>query len=617
MGVRRKEIRSMKSEFPILSRAEQGKILLVFALLSAIYAYPVLSNISAAPVGDGALQAHSFWWLKTMLGNFKNPYYSDYFFYPQVANLAFNGPFFSYFVITLPISILFGVNEAVNVGHFLGYLLSGYFTFLLAYDLTNDKQAAVIAGIIYAFMPYHVSHVPMHTILSSLQWIPLYLLFLHRALGSDDKKWSLCAGLGLATVILSDQHQTVMALIITAALLPFMLFTMDTSDNRRRLRLNPNILQTMGKLLIIISVSALASSFYIYPVVEQLMNSQDMMKKELFESGGANQYSADILAYLIPPDYNPLWGKSVTTITKGWNNTQFLGYLPLCLAAFGGITCFRAKNVRFIVLFSLTGLILSLGVSLHVAGVWEWDGAHYKLPFYYLSDLPIFSAIRSPFRFHPLTGLGVALLASFGTVSLLQRIRSRISPTTATTAVAVIILMEFLPGMAPFPQMGPIPKIYHEMAKDKEVYTVLELPLSRWTSFVRNGSGTPAPMMYYQSVHGKKIFNGFTTRMPDETMIFWDTTLEALKDVSRYHNYVLVGAEKRDATAYELTGTQETARERAPLNADFLKRYNVHYVILHYPINSPGSMTRMFVETLFGRPMIDVPEDALAYMKII
>ena len=60
-------------------------------------------------------------------------------------------------------------------------MLAGYATYLLVRHLTGMRAAAFVAGLIFAFCPYHFAHLLGQLNLVSLQWIPFYVLALLHA----------------------------------------------------------------------------------------------------------------------------------------------------------------------------------------------------------------------------------------------------------------------------------------------------------------------------------------------------------------------------------------------------------------------------------------------------
>ncbi len=59
------------------------------------------------------------------------------------------------------------------------FALSAFGTYLLVRDLTGDKRAAFIAGLVYGFLPYRIASVPHVQVMSS-QWMPFALYGINR-----------------------------------------------------------------------------------------------------------------------------------------------------------------------------------------------------------------------------------------------------------------------------------------------------------------------------------------------------------------------------------------------------------------------------------------------------
>ena len=63
------------------------------------------------------------------------------------------------------------------------FALSAFGTYLLVRDLTGDRRAAFIAGLVYGFLPYRIASVPHVQVMSS-QWMP-FALYGHQSLHHD------------------------------------------------------------------------------------------------------------------------------------------------------------------------------------------------------------------------------------------------------------------------------------------------------------------------------------------------------------------------------------------------------------------------------------------------
>ncbi len=114
-------------------------------------------------------------------------------FYPQGVSLVYHNFSWLNSAIWLLLQPLCGWVAACNVTFLLSFLLTGYSTYLLVSYLTHSQTAAFVAGLIFAFSPYHLSHFN-HPNLISVQWLPLCILFLVRTV--RERGWHnvlLCA----------------------------------------------------------------------------------------------------------------------------------------------------------------------------------------------------------------------------------------------------------------------------------------------------------------------------------------------------------------------------------------------------------------------------------------
>ena len=65
---------------------------------------------------------------------------------------------------------------AYNFIMLMTFPLAGLAMYLLAVYLTRNKWASFIAGLAYAFCPYHFAHAS-HITLANIQWMPLFIYF--------------------------------------------------------------------------------------------------------------------------------------------------------------------------------------------------------------------------------------------------------------------------------------------------------------------------------------------------------------------------------------------------------------------------------------------------------
>jgi hypothetical protein len=587
-----------------LSPRDHATALGIFALLSLIYlkAY-VLNPNGFNGTGDDAVFANAFWWFKRSLIELKNPFFSDFLFFPDGMSIVFHTTTYSNFILTLPVNLLLGVNAAVNASYFLSFILCGYFAFLLVYDLTSSKAAAIVAGLIFSFSPFHFAHGRSHLHMATLQWLPLYFLMLKRALENRRVVNALFAGVALGLVVLTDQLQTICAVLASGMIITIAFIATEKNVGK---------LQAAARQLGIMAITAfVCSSFYLLPALREIFNHRSATKIGVLERGGANMFSADLLGFVLP-GFHRWWGSLFSSFNLGRDSVVYIGFVALFLAVYGGWKCRDDMVVRCAGLVALCFWVMSLGTYLHLNGSWVFADMRIPLPYLAMTDIPLIGENRTPGRFHLMTILAVAILSGYGFRELIKRYGhvSNRGGLFVLAALPLLILVETLPP-AQDPGSTQVPRVFYEMAHDREAYSVLQLPLSRWSAIYRNGSGNPATMMYYQTIHEKPIFGGLASRLPPEDLDFRDQILNVLVETSAYDNGLL--GQKMQPSAIDIDYFRQAGRMFSIQRESFLKKYGIRYIMLHSPLTG-NTVSRAFLESFMGR---EFSVDAgVVYLKV-
>ncbi|MDQ1300378.1 MAG: hypothetical protein QG637_295, partial [Chloroflexota bacterium] len=259
--------------------------------------------------------------------------------------------------------------------------------------------------------------------------------------------------------------------------------------------------------------------------------------------------SADLLAFVTPHGFHPLWGGWAREQSKVFTSsisefTVFAGYIVLALAALGviihlsrGLTRMNAGfsphprasaftrgrltgQPSFWLLVLLVFFILSLGPVLHIGGRTALlpGGGETPLPYGWLVRvIPFMEITRSVSRYDIMVMLALAMLAGWGLNWLWRRgNKATRKPGDKETrwrrgvalAACVGILFEFLP--APYPLSLPdTPAWYGTLAADGRTGAVLNLPMN-WD---RPG------YLLYQTVHGKPLTAAYISREDPRTLV--------------------------------------------------------------------------------------------------
>ncbi|MGD8969429.1 MAG: hypothetical protein PVI07_18145, partial [Anaerolineae bacterium] len=157
--------------------------LLGYVLLSVAYLWPLVRRFGTAMAGDG-FDRYVFqwanWWVTRALSRGHSPYHTQLIFYPHGVDLYFLSFSWLNTFVWWPLQALVGNLAAYNFTVWWSWPLAGFGAYLLAREMLGDRRAAFVAGLIYAFYPYHFAQ-RNHLNLLSIQWIPFSMLFLIRA----------------------------------------------------------------------------------------------------------------------------------------------------------------------------------------------------------------------------------------------------------------------------------------------------------------------------------------------------------------------------------------------------------------------------------------------------
>lgn len=475
--------------------------LTVYTLLTVVLTSPLPANMSETVAGwslDAYLNLWTDWWTEKALVEGRDLYHTDYIFYPQGTSLVFQSFSHVNTLISLLLTPLVGHSVAYNFTILLTYVLSGFSMYLLVSYLTDCRPAALVAGLVFAFHPYHI-YGSDHPVLVTTQWIPLFGLALIRTLydtGTGRGKQMLLAALWFLLTALSSWHLMIMLIGWTALYLLYHLFF-------ERAKWVPGAFRYLILLAVLIG---LALAPFLWPIIREQLTTDTTYMAVPIQSGVGN----DLLSFFIPNRRHPLFGPLALDINDRLGplisrRPAYLGYACVGLAT-GGVVATRRKT-RFWLLTGLLFSFLSLGSQIRFNGV----PLHtFHLPW----AIPIISVLRHPFRLNVLLFFSLAVLSGFGSrwlYGLIAR-RGRALAYLVLVLVAGFILGENL--VLPFPtiQLSHSPFLY-QLAQEEGDFAVVDLPMGRqWAKYY----------LFCQTIHGKRVVAGVVSRTPYNAFAFAD-----------------------------------------------------------------------------------------------
>ena len=109
------------------------------------------------------------------------------------------------------------------------FVLSGLGMFILVRSLTHHFGAALVAGLVFAFLPYRLLHYH-HVVLLMAQWMPLCLWALHRTVAHGRLSDGILAGAFFTLQMLSSLYYGIFFATYLALVVPILL----TGAGRRK-----------------------------------------------------------------------------------------------------------------------------------------------------------------------------------------------------------------------------------------------------------------------------------------------------------------------------------------------------------------------------------------------
>lgn len=294
--------------------------------LSILLTWPLVLGIGSDVPGDLGDSLLNMWILgwgadhvpKLLAGSITwSQFWNANIFYPDPLALALSEHLFGQVLQILPVYWLTGnIILCYNLLFISTFALSGFGTYLLVRDLTGDKRAAFLAGLVYGFLPYRIASVPHVQVMSS-QWMPFALYGLNRFVTTGSRK----ALVGGTAALVMQNWSCGYYLLYFAPFVPlFIVHRMWTLGTLRTIR-TWAYLAAAGVVTLLLTLPFL----FPYSQAQQVFGFQRSF-------GEVVLYSANVWSYVTASENLKLFGKMLRFFPHGEGET-FLGFVPWLLAA--------------------------------------------------------------------------------------------------------------------------------------------------------------------------------------------------------------------------------------------------------------------------------------------
>ena len=518
-------------------------VLCGYFFLTVVVTYPVAFHLTThIPIahqipgwapgdGDPWYSLWMLWFTKHSLVELgRLPLFSDALFYPRGADLRYFSLIMFPLLLSLPLVYLAGLIAAYNLLILLSLAAAGYATFLLVQYLTKDGRVAFISGLIFAFCPYHLTRSLEHLFLvGSAACLPLYVLFLIKALQERGTSNVLLASVVFLLTMLSNPYYVIFLILFTGIYVLFHLWRLRHAGSRSIL---------IKRVALVVGCTAVLS----LPIAALALRTEwpdIVLSTSLAE---VNQWSADLLAFFLPSPYHTLWGSLVEAIYANFTGnvfeqTVYIGYVVLALALIALVKA-RQEETRVWALCAISFFVLALGPFLHIHGkdLFRLGDATFYIPLPHLlfGFIPVLKGVRVASRFDVMLMLSLAVLVSFGLRCLLDHFDRQQwgakGQAVFLSLIAAVLLLEFV--SVPLPILDArLPKVYAEIGQDEtSTGSLLDVPLGL----------DIAKYQYYQTVHRKKLLMGFSPH-PSRALKEYGNTFPLIK-AFKEPDHILDGA---------------------------------------------------------------------------
>src|SRR3984893_8219797 len=300
-----------------------GLVIFFFLALTALMLYPLSVHPASRVVsqGDPLMESWMLAWGTRALLTDPLHFYDSNIFYPFPHSFAFSEAPVGAIPLSAPIWWITGNPVlAHNVAFLAAFFLSCVAAYVLTKKLTSSVIAGVFAGIIFAFPPNRFGHLG-HLNLSSAYWMPVALLFLHRAFTSG--RWSYFFGFAASFAFqcfCSLYYGFYFALAVALYLIYLAIF------QRSRLTV-----EKIGKF----AGASLLAGIVLIPfglpfIIVSREYGLSRRPRELMH------FSADLADYLVASPTNVLYGQLTSPLRQNpVERSLFPGLLPSLLALIG------------------------------------------------------------------------------------------------------------------------------------------------------------------------------------------------------------------------------------------------------------------------------------------
>jgi len=359
--------------------------------------------------GDPQVYMWFLSWWPYALSHRLNPFITHFVWAPAGINLSWTTCMPSLSLIAWPITARWGPLFSFNVLTISAPVLAAFATFILCFELTATVLPSLVGGWLFGFSSYETGQLMGHLPLNFIACIPLlaWLVVLRY-------KGNVAASVfvALSSIVLIFQFGTSVEIFTTATLFGItaliVVYFLQASDRKRLTQLAIELTWSYGLCLVVVFP-------YLYYMAKEWSSVPTWIQP-------SNVYVADVLNYVVPTRITALSGPWTAAISKTFTgndpeNGAYLGLPLMIIVATFGITSWRCRWARVLLLMFVVLMLCSIGPYMHFRG-----GSLWPMPWWLGEKLPLLGQAL-PVRFSLYISLVTSIVVALWLATLKDRRR--------------------------------------------------------------------------------------------------------------------------------------------------------------------------------------------------
>lgn len=423
---------------------------LLYLGAAVLFTHPLLldagTHIAYKPSGDQLFVLSVLEWSRTALFSTPGDLFAGNFYYGSGGALFGSDLLFGFLPVYGPLALVTqSPVVAYTLTHILAWALNAGAMYATVLVLTRSREAALLAGAVYAFGPLQVAYANHFQFLGAW-YLPLVLVFgirLWRGGGWLD--------FGLATFMVWAQLATAVHLGVIAAMV-YAAFVIPPVGHRVVIRRDIRFGMSMV-------AAGIVASLPFVPVAYGYLSFSEAWRAErdITEVHGG---SAQLRDYLSPTGRLQWYGALMERFPVPTGERRvFPGFIPPLIGALGagaGLLGLTDKRRELRRVSALLLALVAVAVLFSLGTHWKQDEviSEQELPYLLLFEhVPVFRAIRVVARFSLLAHFALAVLGGIAIYAIARRLSNRwlAAPLVGLLATGLVLLEALPRPLATYP----------------------------------------------------------------------------------------------------------------------------------------------------------------------